>query len=76
MCSLHCDGSPHNGAADTDGVIFPGARRRKERRYPELVGPVSRAHLVVLALDVAVVDGVVHIHLSVGEGKASPAEEG
>ena len=52
VCSLHCDGSPHNGAADTDGVIFPGARRRKERRFPELVGPGSRARLVVLALDV------------------------
>ena len=25
VCFLHCDGSPHNGAADTDGVIFPGA---------------------------------------------------
>ena len=49
VCSLHCDGSPHNGAAD--GVIFPGARR-KERRFPELVGPGSRARLVVLALDV------------------------
>ena len=53
VCSLHCDGSPHNGAANTDGAIFPRARRRKERRYPELVGPGSRARLVVLALDVS-----------------------
>ena len=37
VCSLHRDGSPHNAAADTDIVIFPQARRRKERRYPELV---------------------------------------
>ena len=49
VCSLHSDGSPHNGAADTDGVIFSRARRRKERRYPELAGPGSRARLVVLA---------------------------
>ena len=52
VCSRHRDGSPHNGVADTDGVIFPRAKRRKERRYPELVGPGSRARLVVLALDV------------------------
>ena len=51
VCSLHSDGSPHNGAADTDCVIFPRARRRKERRYPELVGLGSRARFVVLALD-------------------------
>ena len=30
----------------------PRARRRKELRYPELVGPGSRARLVVLALEV------------------------
>ena len=46
VCSLHSDCSPHNGVADTDGVVFP---RRKEQRYPELVGPGSRARLVVLA---------------------------
>ena len=50
--SLYSDGSPHRGAADTDGVVFPRARRRKELRYPELVGPSSRARLVVLALEV------------------------
>ena len=69
VCSLHCDGSPHNGTADTDGMIFPGARRRKEQRYLELVGPGSRARLVVgFGCGWQV---VVHIHLSVGEGKGS-----
>ena len=82
VCSLHCDGSPHNGAADTDGVIFPWARRRKERRYPELGTWQSRAPgRVGCGCGGQVVGGVVHIHLSVGEGKgstrtASPAEEG
>ena len=47
VCALHCDGSPHTGAADTDGVVLQRARRRKERRYPELVGRGSRARLVV-----------------------------
>ena len=40
------------GAADRDGVAFAAARRTKERTYPELVGPGSRARLVVLALEV------------------------
>ena len=52
VCALHCDGSPHTGAADTDGVVLQRARRRKERRYPELVGRGSRARLVVLAIEV------------------------
>ena len=42
VCALHCDGSPHNGAADADGVVLQAARRRKERTYPELVGPRTR----------------------------------
>ena len=46
---LHCDGSPHKGAADVDGVVLVAARRRKERTYPELVRPGRRARLVVLA---------------------------
>ena len=37
------------GVADTDSVVFHWARRRGD---PELVGPGSRARLVVLALDV------------------------
>ena len=40
VCSLHSDGSPHRGAAGTDGVVFPSARRRKELRYPEAVARV------------------------------------
>ena len=48
---LHADGSPHRHAADSDGAVLATARRRKERTYPELVGPESRARLVVLALE-------------------------
>ena len=48
---LHADGSPHRHAVDTDGAVLAAARRRKERTYPELVGPESRAQLVVLALE-------------------------
>ena len=44
---LHCDGSPHQGAENIDGVVLERARRRKERTYPELVGPRRRARLVV-----------------------------
>ena len=43
---LHCDGSPHRGAENMDGVVLHRARRRKERTYPELVGPRRRARLV------------------------------
>ena len=53
VSSLHCDGSPHRGAADADGAVLVAARRRKERTYPELVRPGRRARLVVLAGDVA-----------------------
>ena len=53
VSSLHCDGSPHQGAADVDGAVLGAARRRKERTYPELVRPGRRARLVVLAGDVA-----------------------
>ena len=53
VSSLHCDGSPHRGAADVDGAVLVAARRRKERTYPELVRPGRRARLVVLAGDVA-----------------------
>ena len=49
VCALHCDGSPHGAVADADGVVLQAARRWKERTYPELVGPRSRARLVVLA---------------------------
>ena len=46
---LHCDGSPHARAANVDGAVLAAARRLKERTYPELTGPRSRARLVVLA---------------------------
>ena len=49
---LHCDGSARPGAPSTDGVALSAARRRKERAYPELVGPHRRARLVVLAGEV------------------------
>ena len=81
MCSLHSNGSLHTGSADTDGVIFPRARRRKERRCPELVGPGSRARLVVLALDVGGRWSAETRHSSLSWRRqktrtASPAEEG
>ena len=82
VCSLHSDGSSHRGAADTDGVVFPRARRRKELRYPELVGPGSRARLVVLALEVGGRwSPETHLCCSAGEGESPtgvppPAEEG
>ena len=46
----HCDGTAR--AAPVVGVALTEARRRKERAYPELVGPRSRAKLVVLAGEV------------------------
>ena len=39
ISTLHCDGSARPGTADTDGAASVAARRRKERTYPELVGP-------------------------------------
>ena len=48
----HCDGTARHGAAHIDGAALVVARRRKERAYPELVGPRSRAKLVVLAGEV------------------------
>ena len=52
MSPLRGDGSPHRGAAERDGVVLVAARRRKERTYPELMAPRSRARLVVLAMEV------------------------
>ena len=49
---LHCDGTARPGAARIDGVALQVARRRKERTYPELVGPRTRSRLVVLAGEV------------------------
>ena len=49
---LHADGTAHKLAATIDGAVCVDARRRKERTYPELLAPSSRAKLVVLALEV------------------------
>ena len=49
VSALKEDGEPRR---DHDGVALAEARRNKERMYPELVGPGSRARLVVLALEV------------------------
>ena len=83
VCSLHRDGSPHNGAADTDSVIFPRARRAQRVEIPRVGGTwQSRAPgRIGFGCGWQVVCGVVLIHLSVGEGKgstrtASPAEKG
>ena len=52
VSTLHCDGSARRGAAHRDGVALLTARRKKERTYPELIGPHARARLVVLAGEV------------------------
>ena len=48
---LRGDGSPRPNGAVRDGVVLQAARRRKERTYPELVGPRARALLVWLNVD-------------------------
>jgi hypothetical protein len=52
VCALKRSGEPRPGAAGGDGVALLAARRRKERTYPELLGPHTRARLVVLGLEV------------------------
>ena len=52
VSSLHCDGSAQPRAANVDGAVLEAVRQRKNRTYPELVGPRGRARLVVLAGDV------------------------
>ena len=49
---LRGDGSPRPNAAVGDGVALHVATHRKERTYPELVGPRARARLVVWAGEV------------------------
>ena len=68
---------------ETSFLVLSRARRRKEQRYPELVGPGSPARLVVLVVEVGgqVVSRDAHVCGSVGEGQSpagttSPAEEG
>ena len=46
------DGSARFGVADTDWIALVQARRRKERKYLELVGHRSRARFVLFAVDV------------------------
>ena len=48
VSTLPCDGSARRGAAHRDGAALVAARRKKERIYPELIGP-ARARLVVPA---------------------------
>ena len=36
---LHCDGSPHRGAANIDAAV---AQHKKETTYPDLIGPKAR----------------------------------
>ena len=43
VSALHGDGTARRRAADEDGVVLAVARRTKEARYPELVGPRARA---------------------------------
>ena len=49
---LKRDGVLHPQCADLDGAALLVARRRKERRHPELAGDLGRAGLVVLASEV------------------------
>ena len=49
---LRRDGVPRPRSMMVDGASLATARRRKERRYPELSGQFGRARLVVLACEV------------------------
>ena len=53
LVSAHqCDGTAKPGPAHIDGAALVVDRRRKEKACPKLVGPQSRAKLVVLAGEV------------------------
>ena len=52
VSALRSDGTAIPRAAHTAGVALEAARRRKERRYPELVGPRARSRLVVFGVEV------------------------
>ena len=52
MGALHCDCTARRGAAHNEGVAVSMAERRKERRYPQLVGRRTRSRLVVLAVEI------------------------
>ena len=62
MSPLHCDGSPHFGAANVDGAVLVAARRRKERTY------LDRACLVVLAGEIGG-SGDKKVSVSSGKGQ-------
>ena len=51
VSTLRGDGTARRGAAEVDGVALTAARRRMERRCPELVGPRARARLVVFGIE-------------------------
>ena len=53
VSTLKFNGEPIRRTADFDGAVLEVARRQKERTYPELAGPRTRAKLVVLAGEVA-----------------------
>ena len=65
MCALHADGTPRRNVALEDGVALKAAKRKKVRAYPELVGPNSRAQLVVLAVKVGADGPVKREHFGV-----------
>ena len=50
VSALHCDGTARRGAAHNEGVAISMAKRRKDRRHPE-VGRRARSRLVVLAVE-------------------------
>ena len=52
VCALGGNGKAHEGCSEEDGIAMTRARKRKEDRYPELVGRRTRAKLVVFAMEV------------------------
>ena len=52
VSALRSDGTAIPQAAHTAGVALEAARRRKEGRCPELVGPRARSRLVVFGVEV------------------------
>ena len=52
VCPLTREGRARPRCANVSGAAITAARRRKERRYPELSGDNARARLVVLAAEV------------------------
>ena len=67
---VRADGNARRGAAQHDGVSLATARRRKGRTFPELVGPRSRARLVILACEVVTRDFEFLVFACNSQGKA------